>query len=325
MNKELYECYGISGHESCIREYIIKNIKDYCDGITVDSIGNLYAHKINGDYKKITLIANMDETGIIVTNVTEDGYIKFDTIGRLKPEFLVSKRVAIGEYTGIISLKAIHLTTKKERETPVKTADLFIDIGAKTKEEVLEKIDIGDYGKICSPTVQFGNKYIKGSALTGRWGCETIIDLIKENKICNFNIIFTSQREINNRGMAIAASNISSDLVIFLDSVPAKIWEKSTYPVSGCGAVIVKNSNTGMISPDIFNKLSSLAEDENISIQFFTGDFDTPDKSVKELGKNILSFVLAIPVKYIDSTSQVCSMADIESARKLLNAVINNL
>lgn len=324
MNCKLYDCYGVSGYENCVRNYIINEIKDYCENITVDTIGNLYAEKRSNSDKKITIVAYMDEPGVIVTDVTEDGYLKFDIVGRLKPEFLVSKQVLIDNIPGIISLKAIHLSTKKERETPVKISDLFIDIGARRKEEVLEKIDIGDYGKIFSKTVEFGEDFIKGSALAGRWGCETLINIIKNNTFCNLNLIFTTQREICSRGMSIAAQNIISDLVVFLDAVPAKTWEESVLPVSGKGAVIVKRNKNGMISQDTLEKIYSVAEDNEIDIQFYSGETDGPDGAIKQTGKNISSFVVGIPIKYIDSPSQVCSKNDIKSAENLLTAFLKD-
>ena len=113
MNCKLYDCYGVSGYENCVRNYIINEIKDYCENIAVDTIGNLYAEKRSNSDKKITVVAYMDEPGVIVTDVTEDGYLKFDIVGRLKPEFLVSKQVLIDNIPGIISLKAIHISTKK--------------------------------------------------------------------------------------------------------------------------------------------------------------------------------------------------------------------
>ena len=324
MNSKLFECYGISGHENCIRNYIINEIKEYCVNISVDTIGNLYAQKIGASDKKLTIVAYMDEPGIIVTDITEDGYIKFDIIGRLKPEFLVSKQVLICDYPGIISLKAIHLTTKKERETPVKTTDLFIDIGAKSKKEVLEKIDIGDYGKICSKTVEFGEAFIKGGALAGRWGCDTIINFIKNNTACNLDIIFTTQREICSRGLSVAVQNITTDTVVLLDAVPAKMWEECTLTVSGNGAVIVKHNINGEITHDMIEKIRRISEDNKLNIQFYSGELDGPDSAIKKTGKNISSVILSIPVKYIDSPSQVCSANDIKSAQKLLSAFIKD-
>ncbi len=302
----------------------MNEIKDYCEKLSIDSIGNLYAQKKGDSDKKLTVIVNMDEPGIIVTDVTEDGYIKFDIIGKLKPEFLVSKKVIIGDFSGIISLKAIHLTTKKEREIPVKATDLFIDMGAKTKKAVLEKIDIGDYGKIYSKTKKFGDSFIKGGAVAGRWGCETIINIIKSNTACSLDIIFAAQHQINSRGMSIAAQNITSDTIVFLDAVPAKIWMENTHIISGNGPVIVKHNNNGVISQNILKKICSLAEEEKIKVQFFSGNITGPDKAIKETGKNLASFILCIPVKYIDSTSQVCSKNDIKSAEKLLVAFIKD-
>ena len=142
--------------------------------------------------------------------------------------------------------------------------------------------------------------------------------------MCNIDIIFAVQRETCSRGMSVAVQHITTDTVVLLDAVPAKMWEECTLPVSGKGAVIVKRNNNGEITQDMIEKICRISEDNKFNIQFYSGELDGPDSAIKKTGKDISSFILSVPVKYIDSPSQVCSVNDIKSAEKLLLAFIND-
>ncbi len=136
--KKMSEINAVSGNENDIRNLIIAEIKDNVDDITVDTMGNVIAYKKGSDSgKKIAVAVNMDEPGFIISGVTEKGYLKFKAVGNIDPRKIISKKVVIGadKIKGVIGMKAIHLQTKSERENVVAASKLFIDIGAKDKED----------------------------------------------------------------------------------------------------------------------------------------------------------------------------------------------
>ena len=112
MLKELTELLGVSGNEGAVRSFIENEIKDFCTSLRTDSMGNLIAFKKASvpAEKTVLLSAHMDEVGFIVTGITDDGYLKFDSVGGIDPKILVSQRVTNGSISGVIALKAIHLT-----------------------------------------------------------------------------------------------------------------------------------------------------------------------------------------------------------------------
>ena len=141
--KELVSLGAPSGFEDKVRDFIKE--KAVADEIYVDSIGNLICHK-KGNGKKIMVSAHMDEVGLIITEITDSGFLKFDTLGGIETAVLCSKKVLIGnnKVPGIISAKAIHLQKGDEVTSPLKIKDLCIDIGAKDKEAAKKLVSLGD-------------------------------------------------------------------------------------------------------------------------------------------------------------------------------------
>lgn len=325
MINELNNLYGVSGLENEVRLYIEDKIKDVCNEIYVDSIGNLHAIKNNGN-KNICLITNMDEPGIIITKITDDGYLKFETIGRINPSFLISKKVIINNIAGIISLKAIHLASKEEREKPVKADQLFIDIGANSKAEAEQLIDIGDYGIIEEELSFLNDNYIKGRALGGRIGCLTAIDILKQNLKCNLHIIFSAQREINNRGIMVGTNGLTSDLVIVFDAIEAKDYRNmEKRPECGQGCVVLSRTGAGNMDRNIIYLVNDISKKNNIRIQNYISSEKGPEYQVIKNNSISSCLCISLPVKYIKSSVQTANLNDMDSMNKMVVAVINKI
>ena len=121
--KQISEINAVSGNEGNIREFILDHI--HADNIEVDNMGNIIAlKKGKNSSKKIMVATHMDESGFIVSNVTDSGYIKFKPVGNIDINTVISKKVNIGNTKGVIGMKAIHLQTKEERENPVPAKNL---------------------------------------------------------------------------------------------------------------------------------------------------------------------------------------------------------
>ncbi|MGB9680550.1 MAG: M42 family peptidase, partial [Thermoanaerobacteraceae bacterium] len=146
--KELTEIMGASGDEKPIRDKIKNIIKPYVDDMYVDNMGNLIAcKKGKKDKPKIMLAAHMDEVGLMVKSINEDGTLSFFPVGGVDNRILVAKLVKVGEkgINGVIGAKPIHLQKRDEQEKPLDYDSLYIDIGAKNKEEAEKYVSLGDY------------------------------------------------------------------------------------------------------------------------------------------------------------------------------------
>ena len=319
MLREIGELDSVSGLENPVREYLLNDIQGYCDKTWVDSMGNLHAEKSGACGKSILITTYMDEPGIIVTQITDDGYLKFDTVGRIRPEFLVSKRIKINGQIGIISLKAVHLVSKKERETPVKISQLFIDIGANSKEEAATAVEIGDYGTFCTRFSEIGGRFIKGRALGGKIGCAAAAKLLKNDLSCNLHVIFAVQREIGCRGMIAASWQIKADYAIVLDGIDAKLWDKKEEkPSCGSGAVVIYRTGAGLMDKELSDRIKRTAQEHGVSVQTYNTDISGQEAILRRAGTDMRCICLGVPVRYSQSTVQTVCGDDIDALNTIL-------
>ena len=128
----------------------------------------------------VLLDAHMDEVGVIIKKITDDGMLKFGFVGGVDPRVVIGRPVRFGNVQGVIGIKAVHLTTAAERRTMPKTKDLYIDIGAASKAAAEDKVSLGDYGVFDSAVVEFGDGLIKAKALDDRVGCAALLKLIED-------------------------------------------------------------------------------------------------------------------------------------------------
>ncbi|HEX3016455.1 MAG TPA: M42 family metallopeptidase [Caproicibacter sp.] len=221
--KKLSEAHGISGREEEIRELILKEIRPLADKIEITPLGNIIAFK-KGEKKpktKLMISAHMDEVGLIVTHITDDGLLKFAMVGGIDRRILPGKSVTIGNGVhGVIGVKPIHMLTKDEREKSVPLKELYIDIGALSREEAEEKVKPGDDINFDS-IFDTANGMIKGKALDDRAGCAILIDVMKSGLKYDATFVFAVQEEVGLSGAKTAAYSVKPDAAIVVESTTA--------------------------------------------------------------------------------------------------------
>lgn len=300
------DCYCISGSESPMREWIEKELPN--EVLHTDAMGNLIVHRF-GNGKKVLLTIPMDEAGMIVTQITEDGYLKFETIGRLRQEFLAFQRVLVNGVSGVIALKAVHLTTKKEREKPIKTSDLFIDIGATSYEEASRVVTVGDRAVIESAYQEFGNRMIKGRGLGNRLAMKSVIALLQKTWDLDITVIFSVQREIGCRGLRVALKQTDAEVGIAIEGVLA---------TPGEGVILTNGTDTGLK-----DEMLALTKDSNIPITIRVSEEKGQEEILRQSGMKVAS--LGIPVRNLHSASQTASLDDADALTKLLECYLEGL
>ena len=153
----------------------------------------------------------MDEVGVIIKKITDDGMLKFGFVGGVDPRVVIGRPVRFGDVQGVIGIKAVHLTTAAERRTMPKTKDLYIDIGAASKAAAEDKVSLGDYGVFDSAVVEFGDGLIKAKAIDDRVGCAALLKLIEDEPPIDTWFCFTVQEEVGLRGAASMAYALDPD------------------------------------------------------------------------------------------------------------------
>ena len=222
--KKLCSARSVSGDEISVRDIILIEIKDYVDKIKIDNLGNLIAFKKGKKPapKKLMLSAHMDEVGLMVTDITSDGFVKFDEVGGLDRRILPGKRVNIGKnaLSGVIGIKPVHLTKGDEREAIPEISDMYIDIGADSREEAEKYVNYGD--SITFDTKFTENDYtITSKAIDDRFGCLVLIELIKSELDYDAYFTFAVQEEVGLRGAKVAAYTVNPDYAIVVETTTA--------------------------------------------------------------------------------------------------------
>lgn len=330
--EKLCNANGVSGNEDEVRSLILENIKPYADSITIDSLGNLIAFKKGkSSDKKIMLSAHMDEVGFIVSKITDEGYLKFKTVGGIDTRVILGKRVVVAnKVKGIIGVKAIHLLSKAEQDTVPKVSDIFIDIGASSKEDAEKYVSIGDYVTFDTKYEKLGEGRVKAKAIDDRAGCYILTKMLKDVPLYDLYVCFTTQEEIGLRGAGVCARRISPDCALVVESTTCadvyKTPKEEMVTKLGGGAVFSFMDRTTIVDKAYLDKLTNLATKENIPWQYkcmTSGGNDAGSIHLSSGG--ILTASVSVPCRYLHSPTCVADIGDIEAAQKFIVAYLNNI
>ncbi len=221
--KKLSGARGISGREDCVREIILNEIRPLADKIEITPLGDLIAFQKGKKRprKRLMLDAHMDEAGLIVTHITDDGLLNFSTVGKFDCRVLPGKAVTVGENVpGVIGLKPIHLTNRSEMDKSIPLKELYIDIGALSRSEAEKAVKPGDEVTLDS-LFDTSNGTVKGRALDDRAGCAALVDVMKHRLEYDATFAFTVQAEIGLNGAKTAAYLVDPDAAIVVDAAAA--------------------------------------------------------------------------------------------------------
>lgn len=334
MLEKLSNAFGVSGADCEVKNIILEEIKKYADKIEILKDGNIIVFKKGRktpEYK-VALYAHTDEVGYIVKDITDDGYIKFETVGGIDERIMLSSRVFIGEnkIPGIIGIKAIHMTDKEEREKIVKDTNMYIDIGADSKEEALKYVEKGDYIAFDSKFEKLGGHRVKGKAFDNRVGVAILIELLKEEAEYDYYVSFNSFEEIGLKGAMTASYHIKPDVALILEGTTCSDvlgTEKHLTPTTLGGGVALSVNDRGSCSSRELNEfIIKLAQENNISLQIKRTNMGGNDAgAVQVSGYGVKTAALSVPVRYIHSPVSVMDLRDFESSLNLVKCFVNSL
>jgi endoglucanase len=334
--EKLSNACGVTGRESDVRELMIRLMTPYADEIIVDKLENVIAIKKGKSVApKIMLAAHMDEVGLMVKTITKEGFLQFTKMGGIDDRILPAQKVMVfsrkGTFPGIIGSKPPHIQKEEERKKITTFDELFIDIGAESKEDVLALgVAVGDPIGFDIKYVHLGRDVVMGKAFDNRAGCATMVEALKlmERLDCTVCAVGTVQEEVGLRGAATAAFGVDPDLAIALDvtiagDVPG-VREFDTAVRMGKGPSLTI-SDSGLIThPKVLRWLLETAE-EKIPFQIETGLLGSTDAArISMTRQGIPSGNISIPTRYIHSPVGMLSLADVENCAKLTVAAIKS-
>ena len=340
--RELSLAFGPTGCEDEVARIIGSKISDLADSIKLDRMGNLIARMTFGNgSKKLMVSSHMDEVGFMVTEICEDGYLRFDTVGGISGSVLAGRRITLGgkneKVNGLIASKAIHHKSKEDREKVLSAEKLYIDIGAANKEEAERYAEIGSFATFDSEFVLFGTneRRVKSKALDDRMGCAAMIEVIdslaKDRPSIDLDVYFcfTVREEIGLSGALTAANTIAPNFALVLETtaigdIADASPEAHVADVGGGGVLSLMDRST-IYDRKLVDFLLNTAKQNDIKTQikrYVSGGNDAG--SIHKTGVGVRTAALSVPTRYLHSPACVASLDDYEALRDLCEAAIRN-
>ena len=311
--KKLTECFGPSGCEGQITDLIMAEAKEFSDEIYKDALGNLICRK-KGSGKKVMFAAHADEIGIVVTFIDDKGFLRFADVGGLYLRNLLNRRVIFENGT-------IGTIGTEEDNQDRKMAKMFIDIGAKSKEEAEKMVSVGDMAVFMGGLYTQNGKIVS-KALDNRAGCYVLIEAMKRVKSENdLYFVFTTQEEVGLRGARTAAFKIEPEYALSVDVTDVGDTPKCPkMAVSlGDGAAIKVMDYSVITSPEVREKLIGVAENRGIKYQREIMMEGGTDAGVIHFTKGgVKTGGISIPTRYIHSPSEMIDENDLKASIDLL-------
>ena len=332
--KELCRLDGVSGEEDRVRDCIRRYAEPYADQIRTDALGNLIVFKRGArpTEHKLMLAAHMDEVGVIVTHVTDEGFLKFDFVGGVDRRVAIGKPVVLGpdRVPGVIGLKAIHLVSREEEKKTPKTDALYLDIGAKDREEAVRLAPPGTCGAFVGEPEELGDGFLKAKAIDDRVGCAVMLELLREDLPLDVVFAFTAQEEVGTRGAFGAAFSVTPEVALVLETTtPADLPEiegARRVCAPGMGPVISYMDGGTIYDRGLFETLRRLAEDNRIPWQtkeYIAGGNDA--RTIQRTKSGVRVAALSAAVRYLHAPASVGSISDFENMLKLTRLFLREM
>ncbi|MBS4208635.1 M42 family metallopeptidase [Bacillus sp. FJAT-50079] len=335
--KTLTELPGTPGNEHAVRSFMREQLRIYADEIVQDRLGSIFGKKtgdINGP--TVMVAGHMDEVGFMVTNITDNGMIRFQTLGGWWSQVLLAQRVQIitdqGAVEGVIGSIPPHLLSEEQRKKPMDIKNMMIDIGADDREDA-KKIGIKPGQQIvpvCPFTPMANPKKIMAKAWDNRYGCGLAIELLKEVKDEGLpNILYsgaTVMEEVGLRGAATATAMIKPDLFYALDASPANDMsgDKQEFGQLGKGALLRIYDRSMVTHKGMREFILDTAETNNIPYQYFVSQGGTDAGRVHIANEGIPSGVIGICSRYIHTHASIIHVDDYAAAKELLVKLVKS-
>jgi len=313
-------------------------MKPHVDEVRVDKLQNIIAvKKGKKSSPKVMLAAHMDEVGLMVKTISKEGFLRFTKMGGIDDRILLAQKVIIhtrkGPLHGIIGSKPPHIQKEEERKKIVAYDELFIDIGAKSRENANAMgVKIGDPVAFDVKYAKIGKNVVIGKAFDDRVGCAIMIETLKQlgKTNCTICAVGTVQEEVGLRGAATAAFGVDPDVGIALDATVAGdvpgVREFDTNVKMGKGPTLTVTDSGLITHPKVLRLLLDVAEENKIAYQLETGLPGSTDAARISLTRQgVPSGTVSVATRYIHSPVGMLNLKDAENSAKLTAAAIQKI
>lgn len=322
--KELCALEGVSGNEGSVRARILEEIKPHATRVEVDALGNVIAFKKGKQPAKTRLMlsAHMDEVGLILTHITDEGLLKFTTVGGIDQRVLCGKQVVVNGHFGVIGGKPVHLMKGDEREKAVPVDELSIDIGAENRADAERAVSLGDVASFVSGFDDTGSM-LRGKALDDRVGCALLVELLRRDLPYDMTVAFCVQEEVGLRGARCAAYSVEPQAAIVVETTTAAdvagVDEGKEVCRLGAGPVVSFMDRSTIYDKEYYRLAFSLAKEAGIACQTkhaVAGGNDAGAIHVSRGG--VRTIAVSLPCRYLHAPWGMIAKSDLEATEQLL-------
>jgi endoglucanase len=328
--KQLCTSHAPSGREHWLYP-VVKEAFEPFGEVSLGKLNNIYVHKKGRGKESIMLMAHADEVFLMVTELCENGFLRFKSSG-IDVKTLVSQEVYVhGKETilGIIGIKPPHLMSEEDRKKAISSEDLLIDTGL-SKEKLQSIINIGDYVTLKRNFYELLNSNVTCKAIDDRAGIAAMYACAKELQNINHDLdvyfVSSCQEEVGHRGARVGSFEIKPTMAIAIDvtfdSGPMGATERENK--LGSGPVICIGPN---IHPKFRKKLMDIGREYNIpyQVEVEPGSTGTDAWDIQIIGEGIPTLLISIPIKYMHTSVEMVNMEDIKNTGRIMAKLIEKL
>jgi len=336
---DLLKTPGVCGFEEPIRRKIEELIRPLVDRLETDALGNLIATQEGQGERRVALFAHMDELGLVVSNITPEGFLRFKTIGGIDDRVLPSTHLTVlsrggQEIPAVVVWIPPHLMEPgaKESKKPLTASEMLIDVGAGSAAEVNRLgVQVGDPIVFQKQISVLANDCLAARGMDNRAGCAVQIKVLEAmEKIINkptIHYVFTVQEEYGLRGAATAGYALEPDLSLVVDTASAPDFP-GIPPVYqgqfrlGLGPVLRLVDNRMITSQKLSQWAWDLARDKKISLQRGVTGGSTDAAALQLARKGLPVLPIGIPCRYTHSLVETISLGDLETSVALIQELL---
>lgn len=337
--KKLLDTPGPSAFEAAPARVWRAEAESFADSVHADVAGNSFATLDTGSGPRLMFAGHIDEIGVMITHVDEEGYLSFDAIGGWDHQVFVGQRVILlarsGQITGVVGKKAIHLMEREEREKASKLEDLWIDIGAANRAEAQGRVRIGDPGVLAAGVIEFPNGRLVSRCIDNRIGAFVVLEalrlLAQDRPSASVNAVATTREEIaaTGGGARSSVNQLEPDVAIVIDVTHATDYpgiekrKHGDYRLGGGPAI----SRGASVSELVFEMLVETAETEGIpyTIEAASRDTHTDAEAIFNAHRGVATGLVSVPNRYMHSPNEMVALEDLDRAARLLAAFARKL
>lgn len=328
--RRLLDAPGPSGYEQAPARVWREEAATFADEVTSDVLGNSYAHLKSEGGPIVVIEGHIDEIGLLITHVDEQGFLWFDHIGGWDNQVLVGQRIRItgnsGDVIGVIGRKAAHLLDKNDRDKAVDKHDLWIDIGANDRADALTRVSVGDPAVVDAQFAQLTDDLCLSRSMDNRVGAFVALEavrLLAENRpVASVYALAATQEEISFAGAYTSTVRLSPTVAIAID-----VTHSTDYPTAdkkrdgevkvGGGPVLTRGAS---IHPAVFQGLKEAGARLGLTcpVQGAARSSGTDADAMIRSGIGTATGLVSIPNRYMHSPNELVSLSDLENAARLI-------